>query len=177
MPRTSFLRNEFKILSVNAALATRDDKNPIYANIPMHRRKPFKAVVRQVLAQIDADQGYINGGVSEQVHCNFVEEVSNSVSRTATTFLHNGRFRIGIAQKLVNLYLKYLWCAGLISEPPHCPIDGIIRDRAGLTYNWIKSDNIDEYKLAISEIRNLSNRDNLSIAEWELRNFSRRDEE
>jgi hypothetical protein len=177
MPRTSFLRYEFGILSINAALATRDDENPIYSNIPMHKRKPFKGVVRQVLGQIDVDQGYINGGVSEQTHCNFIEEVSHSVSSTATAFLYNRRFRIGIAQKLVNLYLKYLWCAGLILEPPHCPIDGIIRERAGLTYNWVKSDNIEEYKLAISEIRNLSNRDNLSIAEWELRNFRRRDEQ
>ena len=39
-----------------------------------------------------------------------------------------GRFRIGVAQKALNLYLKHLWCLDWIYEPPHCPFDnGIIR--------------------------------------------------
>jgi hypothetical protein len=34
--------------------------------------------------------------------------------------------RIGLAQKALNLYLKYLWCLGEIHEPPHCPLDSIV---------------------------------------------------
>jgi hypothetical protein len=37
-------------------------------------------------------------------------------------------FRVGTAQKALNLYLKYLWCLGEIKTPPHCPFDrGIIQ--------------------------------------------------
>ena len=88
--------------------------------------------------------------------------------------MHNDRFRIGIAQKLINLHLKYLWCSGVIQEPPHCPIDGIIRDVAKLNYDWIISDNIEEYKEAIESLNKISQRKHETLAQWELREFRQR---
>lgn len=38
-------------------------------------------------------------------------------------------FRIGSAQKALNLYRKYLWCLGYIPFPPHCPFDATIIDQ------------------------------------------------
>lgn len=34
----------------------------------------------------------------------------------------------GIAQKLLNLYLKYQWCLGNLPEPTHFPVDRIIQE-------------------------------------------------
>ena len=34
--------------------------------------------------------------------------------------------RIAQCQKSLSLYLKYLWCYGLIETPPVCPIDRVI---------------------------------------------------
>src|SRR3984957_15472054 len=35
-------------------------------------------------------------------------------------------YNYGVAQKLLNLILKYYWCAGRIGEPPHCAVDRIV---------------------------------------------------
>lgn len=37
--------------------------------------------------------------------------------------LKDNEFRIGTAQKLINLYLKFRWCLGWSSKPIHCPFD------------------------------------------------------
>lgn len=93
------------------------------------------------------------------------------LSTELKSFLFNGRFRIGIAQKLVNLHLKYLWVADVISEPPHCPLDGIVRDLAGINYNWTRNDSISEYKDAITSLRKIATPRSLSA--WELSEFRR----
>ncbi|MDE8740904.1 hypothetical protein PZA20_03625 [Pectobacterium polaris] len=38
-------------------------------------------------------------------------------------------YKFGVAQKLLNLLLKYLWCLGHIPEPPHCPVDRLILEK------------------------------------------------
>jgi hypothetical protein len=38
-----------------------------------------------------------------------------------------GKINFGIAQKMLNLYLKYMWSLGNIQEPPHFPVDRIIQ--------------------------------------------------
>ena len=45
----------------------------------------------------------------------------------------NNEVSFGVAQKLVNLYLKYLWCLAKFNDiPPHCPIDaGILKKKNG----------------------------------------------
>lgn len=70
----------------------------------------------------------------------------------------HGRFRIGLAQKALNLYLKYLWCADLAARPPHCPVDAIILAAAGIkdATPWTKLDSIDEYARLIERLRSRS---------------------
>jgi hypothetical protein len=85
---------------------------------------------------------------------------SESDRRTRTrrlSFFCRADLNRGIAQKLLNLYLKYLWCVGYIVEPPHCPIDRIIigktsfRDRL----NWTEMGEA-EYREVIGEMTSLA---------------------
>lgn len=169
-----FLCNELGLLSLKAALSTRDGDAPVYAKgIKYHQRKKEKKVLRGVIDKLE--QKYLKGGVTEEEHVKFIQNTADEVSKEIGNKLHNSRFRVGIAQKLINLHLKYLWATGYIEEPPHCPIDGIIRDKAKIIYDWTTSDSIDEYKSAIKELRKVAG--TRSLAVWELEEFRRRDEE
>ena len=90
--------------------------------------------------------------------------------------LRKERFRIGIALKALNLYLKNLWCLGQITTPPHCPLDRLIIDKLGLKWNersqydWTKLDDIEKYKELISRCDEVARKEKYrNIAEWELK--------
>jgi hypothetical protein len=137
-----------------------------------HQRKEAKTTIRNVLVEIEAF--YSNGGISDEAHIEFMVKVADELSVQLKDYLHGKRFRIGISQKLVNVHLKYLWIAGLCPEPPHCPIDGIIRDLAKINYDWTRSDCVDEYENAINSLKKLAYPKSLSV--WELEAFRRRDD-
>jgi len=82
-------------------------------------------------------------------------------------------YKYGVAQKLLNLSLKYYWCFGLIPEPPHCPVDRIIIAKTHLRkkVNWTEIRNKDEYSRVIEAIRKVA--DGESLARWELSNYER----
>src|SRR5262245_47199684 len=124
-----FLVYELGLLTVRAALSTRDEGWPIYKETTSQReRAEAQDAFRAILEELDA--GYAGGGVSEPAHNRLIVDVADRLTAKLKPSLHKDRFRIGVSQKLVNLYLKYLWVAGLCPEPPHCPIDGIVRDIA-----------------------------------------------
>lgn len=169
-----FLCYELGLLSLKAALSTRDSEAPVYAKgVKSHQRKKEKKVLRGVLEKLE--EMYVKGGVTEDQHVEFIRQTAEDVSAALGNKLHNGRLRVGVAQKLINLHLKYLWATGYIEEPPHCPIDGIIRDKAKITYDWTTNDSIEDYKQAVAALRNAANGRSLSV--WELEEFRRRDEE
>jgi hypothetical protein len=170
-----FLSYELGILTLKAALSARDDKYPIYnKETKVFQRSKAKKVLRDHLAAVEAR--YSQKEVSEDEHIVFITDASSELSRKLSRYLHQGRFRIGVTQKLINVHLKYLWTAGLCPEPPHCPIDGIIRDIAGIKYNWISSDSVDEYLQAIAELKKLASAKGHSLAQWELESFRRRED-
>jgi hypothetical protein len=85
--------------------------------------------------------------------------------------LRDGRYRYGVAQKLLNLALKYHWCLGQISEPPHCPIDRIIIEKTHLRGQVNRTEIVDEeqYRAVIEAVRRKAEPE--SIARWELLNY------
>ncbi len=168
-----FLCYELGLLSLKAALSTRDADAPVYAKgVKIHQRKEEKKVFRSVLEKLEAM--YAKDGIKEDEHLEFIQKTADDVSSALGNKLHNGRFRIGVAQKLINLHLKYLWATGFIKEPFHCPIDGIIRDYAEISYDWTTNGSIDDYKEAIKGLREVAGHRSLSI--WELEVFRRRDQ-
>jgi hypothetical protein len=84
-------------------------------------------------------------------------------------------YRYGVAQKLLNLMLKYLWCADLISVPPHCPVDRIVIDKTQYSGKaWTKIREESEYREIIEAIKDLSKAKQMSTSEWELNFYNRR---
>jgi hypothetical protein len=173
MRHRQFLKSELRLLTIAAALATRDNRWRVYKrSAKPAARDDARNRLREIL--IDIECKYAERILSEDKHIKFIESTAKTLSKDLGAFLRKGRFRIGIAQKLINLHLKYLWCAGLIEEPPHCPIDGRIRDIAGIAYNWTRSDDITEYKAAIKSLRAIANAKKMRVAAWELAVFNRR---
>ncbi|MDK1396564.1 hypothetical protein [Pseudomonas protegens] len=169
-----FLCYELGLLSLKAALSTRDGDAPVYAEgIKFHQRTKEKKVFRRTLEELE--KMYLSGNVTEDQHVEFIQRTADDLSEELGNKLHNGRFRIGVAQKLINVHLKYLWVTGYIEEPPHCPIDGIIRDKAKISYDWTTNDSIESYKQAVEDLKKLAKAQTLSV--WELEEFRRRDEE
>jgi hypothetical protein len=172
--KIEFLRYELGILTLKAALSTRAGGAPIYsAACREHQRAPIKSALRRELRELETAYSY--GNISSADHCNYIASLANRISQTYRDSLHNGRFRYGISQKLINLHLKYLWSIGLIEEPPHCPLDGIVRDLANLNYDWTTSDSQEEYMEAIRALERLAQPRSLSV--WELQEFRRREQE
>jgi hypothetical protein len=86
-----------------------------------------------------------------------------------------GKDKYGSAQKLLNVYLKYLWCFQIIKNPPpHCPVDRIIISYTNLAgkVNWTEISNQEEYMEVIEAIRLKAL--GTPIAQWELENYSPR---
>lgn len=171
-----FLSYELGLLTLKAALSTRDGGYPVYdKGSKPHQRSNAKRILRDLLAQIECK--YSEKSISESEHIDFIIKVAENLSSKLKSNLYNGRFRLGVAQKLVNVHLKYLWTAGFCPEPPHCPIDGIIRDIAGIDYTWTQSDSIEEYKAAIAKLKTLAEKKGFTLAQWELEVFRRREDE
>jgi hypothetical protein len=72
--------------------------------------------------------------------------------------------------------LKYLWCADIISTPPHCPVDRIVINKTKYRgkVNWTQILEEAEYRKVIQAIMELSKAKQMSAPEWELDFYNRR---
>lgn len=112
---------------------------------------------------------------SEQRHLQNISNLIAYANNVDTGVLGENGYKYGIAQKLLNLALKYYWCLGEIEEPPHCPVDKIIIDQTIYRgRNWTQILLEKEYLEIIAAIKTLSKQDNCSISEWELNKYARR---
>jgi hypothetical protein len=104
--------------------------------------------------------------VDEAAHEENISNLADDISKQFGPLLMGGRFRIGTSQKVFNLYLKFLWCFGSIPEPPHCPLDRRVQERAKLPriIKWTGLDNISEYHGVMQTLR----RNDQTLAVWEL---------
>jgi hypothetical protein len=116
--------------------------------------------------------------VSSEKHLQTISGVAKNMSNKHAHILKNGRFRVGIAQKAVNIYLKLLWCYGWIPEPPHCPIDSIVLAKVGdRITKWTIMDDIEDYRTVIERIQAYIRQAGLkmSLSKWELYVWNNRD--
>ncbi|MDB4028015.1 hypothetical protein N9459_02395 [Flavobacteriaceae bacterium] len=79
-------------------------------------------VVENILAQYKTDK------VTDVQHIDNIKALSVS-SKQFSEIFNGGKINFGIAQKMLNLYLKYQWCLCNINEPPHFPVDRIIQQK------------------------------------------------
>jgi hypothetical protein len=113
---------------------------------------------------------------NEKQHYKNIEALVAYATKVGTSVLSPDGYRFGIAQKLLNLCLKYHWCLELVGEPPHCPVDRIVLDKTSFKgrLNWTEIQSSEKYREVIEEIDKIAKAKGLSIAMWELRHYARR---
>lgn len=177
--KDEFLISELLVTTISSGLQTRNKNFPIYnqENITQDASNNLKNDLKEFLLLTMEQFPEMN----ENDHFSSIINLSNIISEKHYQILHNGRFRIGISQKVINLFLKYVWSTGKIGIPFHCPFDSIIkvallkgiRERYELK-DWTSLDSIDDYKKYVNLARIIASEKGLSIADWELYIWSRR---
>lgn len=92
--------------------------------------------------------------------------------------IDNIEFKLSHAQKSLSVFLKYLWCYGVIVEPPICPIDAMVLGK-GSDVNpifkdiiWTNIDDVITYRRIMVSLMNLAKSKELTLAKWELIEFN-----
>lgn len=166
-----FLYNEFWMLSVMGAF----QHSGVYKIATETQRKDFKNALKE----------HINTQILPLYH-NKVENdphIANIINLMEFANTHSYvNMNIGIAQKLLNLYLKYLWCDGEIPTPPHFPVDRTIQMELGIKVTdivpWTQMEGkkgLEDYNMIINKAKVLLNNDEhkdcANITELELKLF------
>ena len=169
--QAEFLKNQVHYLTLQASLSTKNPRYPIYArDVSDKERLQFRTRLVKDLETLAINFGV--GSLSHEEHTRNIGNLARSNTRRFSRLLHNGTFRIGVAQKALNLFLKFLWCLGEIHEPPHCPFDSIVigrlKDCEGI--KWTEFNDIETYEHLVRQAR--AEAKGLSLAEWELRLYN-----
>ena len=165
-----FLKNEFLTLSLLGALG----RSKTYSeSAPKDVRGKFRRSLRTKLVEVASRYKV---PVDDASHAVNIGEVADAMTEQFADCLRGRRFRIGTAQKCLNLYLKYLWCVGVIPAPPHCPFDATIVARLpkGRQLSWTALDTIQGYLTMVHAARSVAG--STPIAEWELRVWTKESE-
>ena len=171
-----FLVSELWILSWNASVQrvnlynknTSETKKKDFRNrVKDFRNRVIDWISQELLEQYSSEMG--SGKHEENL-----EKLIQKGSEFGKDILKDGKYPLGVAQKLLNLQLKYLWCYNITAKPPHCPVDSIImkelpsEDRKP----WTKIEELSAYKNIISKLKAIAG--DQSLADWELTVFLRR---
>ena len=169
-----FLAQETFALTVNGAIG----RNRTYRDgVDEKSKREFRESLRCWLSSKVRE--YRAERIGDKQHLTNIETLSSTLSKHHGDILLCGRFRIGTAQKALNLYLKYCWARGVVPEPPHCPIDSIVlaqitkcasgvRCRICADVTWTKIRCIHEYVHFVDKAKARADEKGLSLARWEL---------
>jgi hypothetical protein len=128
-----------------------------------------RELVRHSLrSELSAIESAYLGAVSDGAHVANIVRIADRLTALHSGTLASGRFRLGPAQKALNLLLKLQWCCGWIPTPPHCPFDAIIIKQLDLdgSVAWTKLDSIQEYGKLVAAARGKAGE--MSLSAWEL---------
>lgn len=164
--REQFLRDEIFSLTLTATVG----RARVYkSGLSERARKPFQSALRSQLEMIA--RGY-ESEVSEEVHIQNVIGLSAALTTDHANVLRDARFRIGSAQKALNLYLKYLWCVEKIPAPPHCPFDFqiIVKLPEYVGPSWTVLDSERDYRALVVAAK--AKAQGIPLAIWELQTYN-----
>lgn len=138
---------------------------PLYAETMVSREQHKKNI--EELIKISGSDEYKSILKDFDNHSNDEEKIESS-----------GKLKAGTAQKLLNMMLKYCWCAGWINMPPDMPIDKHNLDEIfdlskdnDFKKSWTKDlVDIDDYSKMIEKLEGVVN-EPLSV--WELIHWRR----
>jgi hypothetical protein len=134
------------------------------------RKRQFKGAFKRKLCEIEPM--YRIRVDNDSQHIETIRAFAESLSQDFRDILQGEGIRIGVAQKGVNLFLKYMWSLGRIPEPPHCPIDAIVLREIGDDAKWTRLRRVGEYERIIELCRQAD--PGQSLARWELDLYNRR---
>jgi hypothetical protein len=146
----------------------------VYAsNVGEDERLDFRMAIRENIDALVTTR-YRESPVSSERHVRNLAKIKSWIDANYSPILRNGEIRFGVVQKLVNLFLKYNWCMGLIMTPPHCPFDRTIIEMLKLKNppNWTELNDVSTYNKLVERAAELAKP--MSIAEWELTAYSRK---
>jgi hypothetical protein len=188
--KNEFIHDEFWTLTIGGAFQR---ANVYPKNVSESDKTDFKAGLRKHIEE--ELQRHYRTEVTEEEHLENIhslnergQELQRNWTRTKADEAKEAGFNFGIAQKMLNLHLKYRWCDGEITvAPPHFPVDRIIqvelnkradkKDRIELkpwTKFTDKSDYLKVIELAYALLKEPKYSHIGSIADLELLLFSRR---
>jgi hypothetical protein len=126
---------------------------------------------RALIAQLRKLAAAYSVPVDEEEHINNIRALAKNISAGCAECLKGGGLRFGVAHKALNVYLKFLWCEGRITMPPHCPFDdGMIKKLnkhlpRGCGRQWTRGTEGD-YRAWVTAAKVLAG--TKPLAEWEL---------
>lgn len=115
--------------AVNAALQR---GTPVYRKgaSTTSQRLALKETIKVWLALLG--QRYVHSEYNPKMYLNEIEELKRVVNAKHSAILNQGMISIGVAQKCIGVYLKYLWLIGDSAKMPHFPpIDGLLMRKVG----------------------------------------------
>ncbi|MDO8555469.1 MAG: hypothetical protein Q7R75_02795 [bacterium] len=163
--KLKFINNEVLTSSILGGLAR---GYPVYKqNTKEDIRKEFRNLLRDKLEKY---AHFYKTQVGSTQHIKNIKNFADEISAEKIGILKKSRFRIGRVQKLLNLYLKYLWVLNWIPKPPHCPFDSRVIEKLGLNkeIQWTKLDSEEGYDKLVKSANEKAKNKSLSVAEWEL---------
>jgi hypothetical protein len=167
--KKEFIESEIWLLTIGGGF----QRANVYINGATGKeRLEFRKELHREVKQIAAEYKV---AVSESRHIDNI----NRICGLEHSVLANGSLNFGISQKILNLYLKYLWCLGEISTPPHFPVDRTIQIllKYKPVVNWTEIDSLEQYMLIIEHAKKEAENKYNSIAEQELDLFKRSSED
>jgi hypothetical protein len=159
----AFLEDEFFQLTLGAAMR----RGGVYrTGLTEKDRRPVHETLREILEALLPE--YQGSRMGDESHLANIERLARAVTTRHVALLEGGRFRIGNAQKALNLHLKYRWCVSGIARPPHCPFDYyVLCEIPGWrSRRWTAIDSIGEYAELVAAARAVAG--DRPLADWEL---------
>lgn len=165
--RQAFMRREIFSMTLGA---TAQRARLYLPDVPEAKRRKFHEALRARLERLATQ--YL-AAVSEEAHVANIAALADELSAEFGVLFSEGRFRVGLAQKALNLYLKYLWCLGWCEMPPHCPVDAIVLAQVDPHQDarWTQIDSLDVYRAVIEAAKQAAR--GLPLSVWELNLYNR----
>jgi hypothetical protein len=137
--------------TVNAAL----QRSRIYAKgTDKKDRKKFKTAAKKWLKEFG--ERYHHSNTNPNSWCDEIRSLSEALKQGFGSYLNDGKIKLGICQKMISLYLKYLWLMSgdQDKKPFYAVIDRGVIKAASVPKppDWTHLDNIDEYLRVVRAI-------------------------
>lgn len=163
--KRDFIKSELWLLTVGGAFQR---ANIYKAGSDEGERNAFKNILKREVTTIATSY---KKRVDEKDHLANIVRITEIKHPT----LNNGNLNFGVSQKILNLYLKYMWCLGEIPTPPHFPVDRIIQQKLKMNpvIPWTQIVDVEQYMRIIDIARKRASDENCSLAELELNLFKR----